>query len=219
MDYHLFIRFTYIYIYTLYNWFMVSKFVIDNKKSENLIISFGGSAKAFGGILPFEFLNFLDNKFSDYDKHFYIDIHQKWYNKGIDGISNDIESTIAYLRQEIEKYKKVVFLGTSAGGYAAILFGSLLNIQIIIAFAPQSIINGDDLNENYKNLSKIINNTTKYYIYGSLNYNDVNDLHHISHCENIENNSNVVVIRKNNLHMRDMRDSGELFELLKTHLE
>ena len=102
-----------------------SSYKIQNIDSDTLIISFSGLAKQFGGIPQFEFLNFLNKHFTDINKHFYIDNYQVSYHKGINGLSTNIDETIEYLKNEIKNYKNVIFLGNSAGGYAAILFGSL----------------------------------------------------------------------------------------------
>ncbi len=195
---------------------MKSSLIQEHNDTDTLIISFGGRAKEFGGILPFEFLNFLNKNFTEFDKHFYVDIHQVWYHKGIDGISSNIEETVAYLGSRIEKYKNVIFLGISAGGYAAILFGSLLNIQKVIAIVPQTYLHGDEFDERYTNLSQYINNKTNYYIYGDEEVADKNHAHHFSHCTNVDNAPNVLVIKKKGIDMRKMRDSGELLTMLKS---
>ena len=73
--------------------------------SENLIICFGGMALKMGGILPFEFLNYLSKTFQkNTDLYFYIDKKQCWYHKGIDGITNNIDDTVLYLNSIIKKY-------------------------------------------------------------------------------------------------------------------
>ena len=132
--------------------------------NKNLIICFGGMALRFGGILPFEFLNYLSSTYTDYcDLIFYIDIEQCWYHKGIKNITNSIDETILYLNNTItdRKYEKVIFMGTSAGGYASILFGSMCNnVNNVISFIPQTIIK-KPINLNYSNLNNIINKNTK----------------------------------------------------------
>ena len=47
-----------------------------------------------------------------------------------------------------KEYKKIVAIGSSAGGFAAILFGTILKLQKIIAFNPQTIISESNENEN-----------------------------------------------------------------------
>lgn len=94
------------------------------------------------------------------DLHFFTDPHQCWYHKGIKNITNNIDETILYLNNIIEHghYKKVIFMGVSAGGYAAILFGSLCNnINNVISFMPQTRLK-NPINLNYSNLKNVINN-------------------------------------------------------------
>ena len=55
----------------------MSEYKILNNNSENLIICFGGMALKMGGILPFEFLNYLSNIYKkNIDLYFYIDKNQ-----------------------------------------------------------------------------------------------------------------------------------------------
>jgi hypothetical protein len=184
---------------------------------KNLIICFGGLALQFGGILPFEFLNYLSSIYKDYcDLIFFIDSHQCWYHKGLKDITNNIDETIVYLNNIIKNgvYNKVIFMGTSAGGYASILFGSLCNnINHIISFIPQTIIN-NPINLNYSNLKNIINENTKYILYGDKSVQDINDNHHILHCENIEHFTNVKIIKNEGCNMKELRDSGFIKQIL-----
>lgn len=188
--------------------------VID---SDTLIISFAGHNKIFGRLQSFEFVNFLNKNFKNIDKHFYIDKFVVSYHQGISGITNNIDETVEYLKNEIQKYKKIIFIGVSSGGYAAILFGSLLNITNVVAFMPQTILrNKQNVDEKYRDISKYINNTTKYYIYGDVSIQDVYDCHHISHCERISHHSNVFLERREKVDIKKMRDSGELFFILNS---
>ena len=179
--------------------------------NKNLIICFGGSALKFGGFLPFEFLNYLSSTYTNNcDLYFFIDKYQCWYHKGIKNITNNIDETILYLNNIIKNgnYEKVIFMDTSAGGYGAILFGSLCdNIHNVISFVPQTIIK-NPINLKYSNLKNIINKNTKYILYGDQSINDIDDVHHISHCENIEHLPNVKVIKYKVCNLKNIRDSG-----------
>jgi len=178
---------------------------------KNLIICFGGMALQFGGILPFEFLNYLSSIYkNNCDLIFFIDRNQCWYHKGIQNITNNINETILYINNIIKNgnYKKVIFMGTSAGGYAAILFGSMCNnVTNVISFIPQTIIK-NPINLNYSNLKNIINENTKYILYGDKSIQDINDNHHISHCENIECFTNVKIIKNKGCNLKSLRDTG-----------
>jgi hypothetical protein len=186
---------------------------INVPNADTLIVSFAGNAKLFGGIPRFEFVNFL--KQFNVSKHFYIDEHNDLYHKGLIGTTS-IDETVTYLKNEIKQYKRVLFLGNSGGGYAAILFGSLLEVTMVLAFVPQTIRRNDIVDEKYRDISHFINNKTKYYIYGDTSIINPLDCHHISHCERISHHPNVFLIKKNGLYLKEMRDSGELFDILKT---
>lgn len=185
--------------------------------NKNLIICFGGMALKFGGILPFEFLSYLSSTYKNIcDLIFYIDKHQCWYHKGIMNITNNIDETIIYLNNIIKdkNYEKVIFMGTSAGGYAAILFGSLCNnIHNVISFIPQTIIK-NPINLKYSNIKYIINTNTKYIVYGDTNIKDINDLHHILHCENINCFTNVKILKENGCNLKELRDNGFIKKII-----
>uniref|UniRef100_A0A6C0HRX9 Alpha/beta hydrolase n=1 Tax=viral metagenome TaxID=1070528 RepID=A0A6C0HRX9_9ZZZZ len=193
----------------------------NNKK---LIICFGGLALQIGGILPFEFLNYLSCTYTGCDLLFYIDKNQCWYHKGIQGITNNIDDTVLHLNNIIKdgNYEKVIFMGVSAGGYASILFGSLCdnvnNVNNVISFIPQTILN-NPINSTYSNLKNIINKNTNYIIYGDTSIQDKNDYHHILHCKNIECFSNVKINKNNCFNMKKLRDNGSIKKIIDDLLD
>ncbi|MCR5261670.1 MAG: hypothetical protein K6C94_07515 [Candidatus Gastranaerophilales bacterium] len=71
------------------------------------------------------------------EKHIFIrDITKRFYKFGInDKELNSIEKVTEMLKKETEGYK-VITIGSSAGGSAAIIFGKLLNADFTIAFSP-----------------------------------------------------------------------------------
>lgn len=184
--------------------------------SKVCIVSFGGRALKFGGILPFEFQHFLEKHFPTYDKLFYIDKKQINYHQGIENISSNIDETVEYLRKKIENYEKVIFMGVSAGGYAALLFGSLLQVYKVIAFIPQTILYDKKYENKYKDIKLHIHKDTFYYVFGDTSVKNKSDPHHIYHCENIETFQNVCVIKKNGISLVQMRNSGELYTVLQS---
>jgi hypothetical protein len=180
--------------------------------NQNLIICYGGMALQFGGIIPFEFLNYLSSIYkNDCDLIFFVDRHQCWYHKGIQDITNNIDETVLYINNIIHhgNYKKIIFMGTSAGGYGAILFGSICNnVTHVISFIPQTILQ-NPINLNYSNLKNIINANTKYILYGDNSVKNVNDNHHISQCTNIECFTNVTIIKDDEgCDLKCLRDNG-----------
>ena len=70
-------------------------------------------------------------------KHIFLrDIYKQWYLKGINSQINSPRKLIEWLRSETDGFK-IITIGSSAGGYAAILYGSMLNAQKAIVFNPQ----------------------------------------------------------------------------------
>ena len=180
-----------------------------------LICCFGGMALQMDGIPPFEFLNYLSSIYVDRcDLLFYVDKHQCCYHKGIDGITSNIEDTVVYLNNKINGYKKIIFMGTSAGGYAAILFGSLCTkVDNVIAFIPKVKLN-NPLKSEYSNLYSFMNSHTKYTLIGDTSVKNVNDNHHISQCEILEDFENVRVVRMHRVDLKKLRDAGVIKGLI-----
>ena len=103
-----------------------------------------------------------------------------WYLNKLDGVGQGVEEIANFLKDKIKPYKKVIFAGTSMGGYASILYGSLCKVNHVIAYIPQT-----DLNyvrkclpknreyrrlprckdfEQFQNLNKIISPEVQYHI-------------------------------------------------------
>jgi hypothetical protein len=191
--------------------------IIRGENKDIILVSFAGQGMGIGTLPQFEFVNFLNKHFPQYEKHFYLDIYKKWYHRGIDGISKNIPETKEYLQRQIQGYKKVVFIGSSSGGYAAILFGSLLNVDSVLAFIPQTILpySNPVFQMEYGDLRHWINATTEYNIYGDLSATLLGDpYHHVSHCLNIEVGPNVHVFLEERLDLKKWRDNGKLSEIL-----
>ena len=201
----------------------MSEHKIIKNNSENLIICFGGMVLKMGGILPFEFLNYLSKTYEkNTDLYFYIDKNQCWYHKGIDGITNNIDDTVLYLNSIIKKsnYKKIIFMGVSAGGYASILFGSLCNVSNVIVFIPRTKLTPDvvPIDKKYDDLKNIINNETEYILYGDVKPIHNNPHHHISQCNRLECFKNVKIIYHKGLDMKLLRDNGTIKKIINNIL-
>lgn len=71
------------------------------------------------------------------NKFIYVrDVYKNWCLEGINGIYNTPER-LAELLREVVKEKKVVTVGSSAGGTMAIMMGCMLEATRIYAFSPQ----------------------------------------------------------------------------------
>jgi hypothetical protein len=191
------------------------KGTLDTK--DKLFISFGGMY-SLGDIPPFEFLNTLSEYSPEYDKYFYTDSRKAWYNRGIESISTTVEKTVEYLKEKISPYKQVIFIGSSAGGYAAILYGSILKIDHVIAFYPQTEISNFCLNckdETYFDVKPFLNDKTKYTLYGS---NLFQGYHSIVQCERICDKQNIELIYCDSLDLKEFRNNGSLKTMLLSPL-
>jgi acetyl esterase/lipase len=62
-----------------------------------------------------------------------------FYHRGVPGVGPDVDSVAARLRELTAKADEVVMIGNSAGGYAALLFGALLDGEVH-AFSPETLL-------------------------------------------------------------------------------
>ena len=179
----------------------------DNNK--NLIVSFAGNEKTY--FQRKTSLLELREKRNDIDV-LYLRNRGKWYLGGLKGIGKNINHTIAFLKKEFAKYDKVICVGNSAGGYASLLFGSLLNVNCVITINAQTDLQycvdnlPDDLLgkqilikrakecpatwSKYNKISNVLNNNVSYIVYykGDENAGTDNDLvlHGDYHYEQIK---------------------------------
>jgi hypothetical protein len=120
------------------------EFIDRSGNNESVILS-------FGAILLQPFLPPAEFKRTimkiGIDAFFIKDFYQCWYQKGLLGIANSIPETVPYLQNLITKYQRTCAIGTSSGGYGAIVFGVELKVQKIIAFSPQTILNHNAIKE------------------------------------------------------------------------
>ena len=116
---------------------------------------------------------FIKNRFEWYrqrvpeaTKHIFVrDIHKQWYLSGINISLNSPELLLSFLRNETVGYE-IVCIGSSAGGYAALLYGSLLNAKVIHAFSPRIYMQSlDTTSDESKNplYFRLKNTTRKKY--------------------------------------------------------
>jgi hypothetical protein len=187
---------------------------INVEDSDSLIVSFSGFLLNLVTKTRYDFASFLDKNFSNINRYYYADKCSNLYHNGIHGISSNIDETVAYLKNEIKNYKNVTFIGTSAGGYAAILFGSLLNVNNVIAFSPPTFRRNTNIDEKYRDIAPYINETTKYYLFANLSITNPIDPHHVSHCLRISNRPNVYLTKMPFINLFNLRDNGKLLEIV-----
>ena len=106
-----------------------------NKK---LIVSFASNGKPMKNFFQYkESLTKLKYEQNNFDM-LYLRDQNKWYLGGLNGIGKNIDDTLFFLKKEFSKYDKVLCMGNSSGGYASLLFGSLLNVNQVIAVDAQT---------------------------------------------------------------------------------
>ena len=103
----------------------------------SLLVTFGG-VWATGAQPGFEFVSTAADLPGS--ALFLTDIDQVWYQSGVRGVGSSIPEVAAFLRGVIDDngFDRIVMIGNSAGGYAALLFGALVGADVVHAFSPQT---------------------------------------------------------------------------------
>lgn len=185
-----------------------------------LVLAFAG----MGG--KFQFQGVLEDM--PYHCIFLRDPHLCWYHKGMRGLGKDVDSSVKGLERLIKDIQKtgLYTMGPSAGGYAAILFGSLLKADAILSFSPQVFLNRANRmrykdnsraghirklppNGKYHDLARL-NTPPLYFIYGKQDATD------ILHARHMRAKITELIVRDAGHHaVKGMRDDGSLEVLFK----
>jgi hypothetical protein len=122
-------------------------------ESNQLLIALSGFGSFNRAWEPFNFMA-LTRKYQ-VNRIFLRDLRQTWYHCGIAGLTKNIDDTAEYLTQVIGRrgIEKVVVLGTSAGGYAGLIIGWLIEAAEVHVIVPQSFIDAGNRVE-YQDLHK-----------------------------------------------------------------
>jgi hypothetical protein len=177
-------------------------------KNSTLIVTFQAHAdKMFGATIE-EFKGTLNSLASmGYDTLKINDTNDSFFFQGIDSERNSFQKTLDMLSQYMRNYERTIFMGNCAGGYAAVLFGTMLNVDKVIGINTvtymdqASLIEAGDGREsqvsfldqsnevlNLRNhLSKIEYNTQIYSIV------DQNTPRHVKQSQNISEYKNVTI--------------------------
>lgn len=92
-------------------------------------------------IVDKNFFEWYHSRITKVYKHIFLrDVFKQWYLKGVNSVIDSPTSLVAWLRKETKGYK-IIMIGSSAGGYASILYGSILGVEKILAFNPQFELN------------------------------------------------------------------------------
>ncbi len=110
---------------------------VQHGSSRTLVIAFGGLWGGLGPVPVFEFQRTLAA--SGLQSVFLRDHYRAWYHRGVADVGDDVDSVASFLQPMTRTADRIVMIGNSAGGYAALLFGALLGCEAH-AFSPQTFI-------------------------------------------------------------------------------
>jgi pimeloyl-ACP methyl ester carboxylesterase len=115
-------------------------------EARTLLVTFGGLGGS-GGKASFEFGSI--SRDIPVKRLFVRDLHQSWYHHGMPRHGRTLEAVAEPLRQLLAEHdvERLVVAGNSAGGYAALVFGTLLGAHTVLSFAPQTVLDCDTLAE------------------------------------------------------------------------
>jgi hypothetical protein len=110
----------------------------DIKGSDTLVVAFQAhDNRVFGGTVD-EFKKTLSQL--NYDTLKINDTTGYYFFNGIDDTYDSMEKVLGKLSEYISGYSKTVFMGNCGGGHAAILFGTMLNVDKVIGFNPATYL-------------------------------------------------------------------------------
>lgn len=192
---------------------------------DNLIVSFGGVA-GYPGMPIFEFKNIMSS--TKINKMFLVDNLRSWYCYGINSTYNSVESLCSFLKDIIDLCGKkyVMFYGNSMGGFAAIKFGAILEVQRVVAFSPQSFISQRMRNKYMDNRwsdhidkfnNKFIDTELELFSYLDSNSSTVFDIHY-SVNDRLDKVHAELLFKRANINLNHYTDSDHnLVQFLKQH--
>ena len=172
----------------------MSSFVRIGEGAEKLVVSF---ASAYLGNKKYIFQRKKSLLREKYDNNKNIDIlylrnKNHWYLGEMTRIGHRFDDLVNFLQKIFAEYKYVTCTGSSMGGYASLLLGSLLNADAVFANEPQTDIqyvldylekdatykkhqiraslrhvniHHPDTWSKYSNLSGVLNDTTAYTVH------------------------------------------------------
>jgi pimeloyl-ACP methyl ester carboxylesterase len=107
--------------------------------SGTALMAFGGLNSEVG-MPPFEFFSLTSG--IPVKRLFVRDLRQAWYHGGLPGYGDSLLESAESLRELLSglDVSRLVVAGGSAGGYAALAYGTLLGADEVLSFSPQTVI-------------------------------------------------------------------------------
>ncbi len=204
---------------------------IKEPRNRPLLVSFGAMAEE-----PLFSFRGVTDKLYDIQKVFIRDTALLYYQAGLPPITNNISDTVTYLKSLIAEMSpnRTVFIGQSVGGFAAILYGTFLNVDAVHAISPLTDLSKPEyifskhihakMIESYPNdhfqLRKHLEDLP-YETSIHLHFDETYEFDKM-HADFIKKNNNVILhtydLGKHNLAM-ELRAQGKLLEIIKQELE
>jgi pimeloyl-ACP methyl ester carboxylesterase len=112
--------------------------------SRTLLLTFGGM-KSLAGLASFEFVNLTAEL--PVKRMFVRDPRQSWYHRGMPRHGTTLASVVDAVGELLADHEleRLVLAGNSAGGYAALVFGTLLGADAVVCLSPQTVIDTEIL--------------------------------------------------------------------------
>ena len=114
------------------------------------------------------------------------DLYKQWYSMGINRDINDIDKLIGFLRDLTQGYD-VVTVGSSAGGYMAVLAACLLNAEFCFNFSGQYEVSPQKPNQYY-DITELISECacTVFYFLPVYNSKDMIQYGKVKYLNNVK---------------------------------
>jgi hypothetical protein len=173
------------------------------KNSDTLVVAFQAHERTVFATTVDEFKGVLSEL--KYDTIKINDTNGYYFFNGIDETYDTAEKLLNKLSEYVSGYTKTILMGNCAGGHAAVLFGTMLNVNKVIGFNTVTYLDQATLKLNedgredqvdyldqtneYLNLKPYLDNTTyTTQIYSIVAQNvdrHVKQSNHISTCPNV----------------------------------
>lgn len=113
---------------------------VDDRGADVTVVVFTGLGQKVGAIPPFEFSRTLESL--GVNSILLRDPNLSWYQSPIAGWGDDLPDKARVLQRAIDRLpgRVVHFLGTSAGGFAALMFATFIHVDSVLVMGGQSFI-------------------------------------------------------------------------------
>lgn len=191
------------------------------------------------------YFDFYHSATSEHDSIFIRDRSNSWFHLGSNGVGADLNEVIEFVGVAAKPYSRVVIVGSSMGGYAALLTGHKIGADMTVSIVPQTIIatnNKERLFEyrfeeeyarivsetptpEYLDLKPHLTSstTTSVVIHGSSDIADVNHATRIAGCSGVvllqipnADHGGAALYSKNNGLLADVYKAGPCIKSLQT---